>query len=86
MDARAKDVSLSRNAWMVKSLTWVLTYLPTGIKAPLRDQVATEAPDDVTGTRRELGETASDRAKRLRKTEIVPDKDGVVEHLDRKDF
>lgn len=52
IDTRAKDVGLSRNAWLEKAVDWVLTYLPTGLKNPPRDQVATEAPDEVAGTHR----------------------------------
>lgn len=52
IDARAKDVGLSRNAWMEKAIDWVLTYLPTGLAHPERDRVATDAPEEVTGSRR----------------------------------
>lgn len=50
IDARVKDVGLSRNAWAAKCFDWVLRYLPTGLAHPERDRVATDAPDDVTGT------------------------------------
>lgn len=54
MDTRRNGLTkpLSRNAWLEKTLEWVLTNLPTGLAHPERDRVATDAPDDVTGSDR----------------------------------
>lgn len=54
MDARARTVGLSRAAWLEKAVSWVLANLPTGIEAPLRDEVASRAPREVAGDKRLL--------------------------------
>lgn len=43
---------LNRSAWVTKALDWVLTNLPTGLAHPERDRVASEAPPEVTGSKR----------------------------------
>lgn len=43
---------LNRSAWIIKALDWVLTNLPTGLAHPERDRVATDAPEEVAGSRR----------------------------------
>lgn len=80
VDARAKTVKLSRNAWLEKTVTWVLANLPTGLEHPARDEVATKAPREVAGTKRLLPGAPVKRVK-----EHAPDKNGVVADLS-KDF
>lgn len=50
LDARAKEVGLSRNAWLEQAVEWVLTNLPHRMGNPDRDRAASEAPREVAGT------------------------------------
>lgn len=90
IDARTRDVGLSRNQWAAKCFDWVLTYLPTGIAHPQRDKVASEAPREVTGSSRHPNATRGSAGFQPGWTvdpnwrEHAPDADGVVAELPRK--
>jgi hypothetical protein len=50
IDRRAKTVGISRNAWLEKSLRWVIHNLPTGMSSAERVAAVQAAPPEVTGT------------------------------------
>jgi hypothetical protein len=49
IDARAKEVGLSRNEWIEKSSKWVIHNLPFGAVGPVRRKAAQDAPHEVAG-------------------------------------
>lgn len=87
LDARAKEVGLSRNAWLEQAVEWVLTNLPHRVQNPERDRAAAAAPKEVAGTEKRPRPGHRHRPQKTSSGDFVCTECGeVLDMTPRQDF